>query len=81
MFRFKSRAGCVWDPVSRRGTAENKKTKRQTTGTIVGKQTQTLDSPPERFVICAHGVCGFYQTPQEKHKDQGIELLSIYIYV
>lgn len=72
MLRFKSRAGCDWDlgrgPAKQKAT-EPKKGHSQTTGLTAGKQTQALDSPLEAFVICAQGVCSFFQTPQQRHKE------------
>ncbi|XP_065819373.1 inositol polyphosphate 5-phosphatase K isoform X4 [Labrus bergylta] len=74
MLRFKSRAGCVWDFVFRRGKAEaQKRTNSQTTGLNVGKQFQSLDSPLESFVICAQGVCSFFKTPRERHVDKVVK--------
>lgn len=78
MFRFKSRAGCVWDLALRRGTAENKvRTHSQITGLTVEKQIQSLDSPLEIFVICAQGVCSFFRTPRERHTDKGTVLMVL----
>ncbi|XP_069366041.1 inositol polyphosphate 5-phosphatase K isoform X3 [Paralichthys olivaceus] len=80
MFRFKSRAGCVWDLAPRRGTAERKvkatekRRNSQTTGLTVGKQIESLDSPLEIFIICAQGVCSFFQTPQERDTAKGEEM-------
>ncbi|XP_053298026.1 inositol polyphosphate 5-phosphatase K [Pleuronectes platessa] len=80
MFRFKSRAGCVWDFALGRRTAERKvkatekRRNSQTTGLTIGKQIQSLDSPLEIFIICAQGVCGFFPTPQQRVTDKGEEM-------
>lgn len=51
-----------------------KRTNSGTTGLTAGKQSQSLNSPLEISVICAQGVCSFFQTPQERHTETGTVL-------